>query len=52
MKQRAQHIAVVLASVPVLFGVELIIRALSPGGPSEPFHKFVWRAMWEDLRGQ
>lgn len=52
MKQRAQHIAVVLASAPIFYGLELLIRALNPEEPSEPFHRYLWKTMWEDLRGQ
>jgi hypothetical protein len=49
MKQRAQHIAAVLATAPILYGVDLLLRSLNDSGPEEPFYRFLWKSMWEPL---
>lgn len=50
MKQRAQHIARVLAVAPLLYLIEAFLRALNGGqGPKESFGGFVWDLMWEDI---
>lgn len=52
MKQRAKHIAVVLASAPILYGIDLLVRSLGDGNgpPAEPLYKVLWAMCWEDIR--
>ena len=51
MRQRAQHIAMVLAVAPFLWMLETFLQALNgvPKRHDEDFPKFLWVMMWEEL---
>lgn len=54
MKQRARHIAKVLAVAPILWGLDVFLRALNASSktpPKETFGEFIWDAMWDELEG-